>query len=113
MPFFDHKTHDFLSNDVIVLSDDCDLSKSYRVPAQHIAPTSPLVRRPLPVESSYVLALVFFLNILSRSHHSHIISHLKMCPTWEQGTISRVPPHIQVLKLNSRFSAPQMSKPES
>ena len=27
------------------------------------------------------------------------ISHLNMCPTWEQGTISRVPPHIHVLKL--------------
>ena len=26
-------------------------------------------------------------------------SHLNMCPTWEQGTISRVPPHIHVLKL--------------
>ena len=65
MPFLDHKTHDFLSNDVIVLNDHCDLSKSYRVPAQHIAPTSPLVRRPLPVESSCVLSLLF----VPRYHH--------------------------------------------
>ena len=32
-----------------------------------------------------------------------------MWPTCEQGTISSVPPHIHVLKLSSRFSAPQMS----
>ena len=42
-----------------------------------------------------------------------MVAHLNIWPTCEQGTISRVPPHIQVLKLSSRFSAPQMSKPES
>lgn len=38
---------------------------------------------------------------------------LKMCPTCEHGTISNVPSHIQVLKDNSKFSPPQISKPES
>jgi hypothetical protein len=33
-----------------------------------------------------------------------------MWPTCEHGTISRVPPHIQVLNESSRFSPPQMSK---
>lgn len=34
-------------------------------------------------------------------------------PTWEQGTISNVPPHIHVLNESSKFSPPHMSKPES
>lgn len=36
-----------------------------------------------------------------------------MWPTWEQGTISSVPPHIHDLKDSSKFSPPQISKPES
>ena len=33
-----------------------------------------------------------------------------MCPTWEHGRISSLPPHIQVLKESSRFSPPHISK---
>ena len=39
--------------------------------------------------------------------------HLKTCPTWLQGTMRIPPAHIQALKLSSRFSPPQISRPGS
>ena len=41
------------------------------------------------------------------------IIHLNTWPTLEQGAISIVPPHIQALKLSSKFSPPQTSMPSS
>lgn len=38
---------------------------------------------------------------------------LNIWPTCEHGTISSVPPHIHDLNDNSKFSPPQISKPES
>ena len=39
--------------------------------------------------------------------------YLNTWPTLEQGAISIVPPHIQALKLSSKFSPPQTSMPSS
>lgn len=55
----------------------------------------------------------FFFSTLTPVRHLYGERFLKMWPTWEHGTISRVPPHIHVLNESSKFSPPQMSKPLS
>ena len=53
---------------------------------------------------------LFLRTTLTLLLHLYGDRFLKMWPTWEQGMISSVPPHIQVLKEISRFSAPVIVK---
>lgn len=83
--------------------------QSYAVPFQYVHPRTPLCEN---AEKVYTLPG-------TSSEHNPKTPTLygerfrNMCPTCEHGTISKVPPHIHVLNDSSKFSPPQMSKPES